>query len=311
MVLVVVGSVLVCIGFFLINTNLSLLRTLKKELNAKNVVENNSESSKNVWVYFSIFSSIAIVISIVYYRYVTSEFKAPQNSSDFGDTFGGLSAIFAGLALVGVILTLIVQMDELILTRKELKNSSDALNNQFKSMELTTLLDSMNNFIKYSPTNSASDLSKKNAAKAILLLETEKLFNKEEYIGITRSEFIIFGRQHRTVNQKPNEREVTFELKNIGSATKEVKISTHGGFFEIETPVPQEQYNLVTTTVKFKFDTSIILQNAEIYQLSIEHVDAIIGNRYVQEITVKLKTRHLKRRSETVYESTITTPTLQ
>ena len=53
-----------------------------------------------------------------------------------GDMYGGINALFTGLAFAGLIMTLIVQMRELELQREELGAMKDELSGQRSQMEL-------------------------------------------------------------------------------------------------------------------------------------------------------------------------------
>ena len=48
----------------------------------------------------------------------------------FGDLFGSVNALFSGLALLGIIATILLQQKELSLSTRELRNSAKALQKQ-------------------------------------------------------------------------------------------------------------------------------------------------------------------------------------
>ena len=80
----------------------------------------------------------------------------------FGDTFGAVNALFAGLAFGGIIYTILLQRKELALqrqeladTRVELKRSADAqeksekaLSDQIESMKVSAKLNALNSLIE-------------------------------------------------------------------------------------------------------------------------------------------------------------------
>lgn len=84
-----------------------------------------------------------------------------SKSGVFGDTFGGLNALFSGTALAGVIFSIILQREELRLQREELRltrgelqrtaeaqeKSEKALQEQVEAMRLTARLNSINTLI--------------------------------------------------------------------------------------------------------------------------------------------------------------------
>ena len=53
-----------------------------------------------------------------------------ERQSQFGDMFGGLNAVFSGLALAGVVLAVFMQREELQLQRKELELTREELHRQ-------------------------------------------------------------------------------------------------------------------------------------------------------------------------------------
>ncbi|MCK5146918.1 hypothetical protein KAR48_09185 [bacterium] len=63
-------------------------------------------------------------------------FDAPESVSSFGDSFGCVSALFSGLAFVGLIVAILLQMEELKLQRKELSLTRDELEGQKKQLSL-------------------------------------------------------------------------------------------------------------------------------------------------------------------------------
>ncbi len=59
----------------------------------------------------------------------------PTNPNDFGGMFGAVNALFSGLALAGIIYAIIIQREELILTREELSRTAKAQIDSAKSLE--------------------------------------------------------------------------------------------------------------------------------------------------------------------------------
>lgn len=73
--------------------------------------------------FLQLFIKIAIaflILSIIFPFSVNYFFNNWQNSGTFGDTFGALNALFSGLALAGVIVTILIQRSELKYQRTEL-----------------------------------------------------------------------------------------------------------------------------------------------------------------------------------------------
>jgi hypothetical protein len=131
-----------------------------------------------------IFAFILIAIVWVLSYFIVKHFIPAENDrGTFGDTFGAINSLFSGLALAGIIYTILLQRKELSLqrlelieTRRELKRSADvqeksekALTDQIKSMKLTAKLNALNslvdNFGKEEDVYRKIDLNKSNVAK--------------------------------------------------------------------------------------------------------------------------------------------------
>src|SRR5690554_2970678 len=127
-----------------------------------------------------------ILIALVWavsYLIVRHYIPLESDRGTFGDTFGAINSLFSGLALAGIIYTILLQRKELSLqrlelieTRRELKRSADAqeksekaLTDQIKSMKTTAKLNALNslvdNFGKEEDAFRKIDISKSNAAK--------------------------------------------------------------------------------------------------------------------------------------------------
>lgn len=84
----------------------------------------NTEDNKKSENYLRIFIGIAVgllILSIAFPFVVNCFFSDWTKSGTFGDTFGALNSIFSGLALAGVIVTILMQKSELGNQRDELK----------------------------------------------------------------------------------------------------------------------------------------------------------------------------------------------
>lgn len=81
----------------------------------------------------------------------------------FGDMFGAVNSLFSGLALAGIIITILLQRQELALQRKELQYTRDelkrtadaqekseyALNRQAENLKMTAKLSALNTLVGY------------------------------------------------------------------------------------------------------------------------------------------------------------------
>jgi hypothetical protein len=58
-----------------------------------------------------------------------------NNSNLLGDSFGMVNALFSGLALTGLVYSIVLQRLELTLTRKELRESKEEFKTQNKTLK--------------------------------------------------------------------------------------------------------------------------------------------------------------------------------
>ena len=72
---------------------------------------------------------VANTIFAIYY------FPKPEQIGQFGDMFGAVNALFAGLAFAGVIFAIILQKKELELQRQELKETRDEIRGQKEQLQ--------------------------------------------------------------------------------------------------------------------------------------------------------------------------------
>jgi hypothetical protein len=110
--------------------------------------------------------SIAIsftIIGIWLLAYYKLKDLSQSDRGTFGDMFGSVNALFSGLALAGIILTILLQRKELSLqrqelrdTREELKRSANAqeksekaLNRQAENLKISAKLTALNTLVNY------------------------------------------------------------------------------------------------------------------------------------------------------------------
>ncbi len=106
--------------------------------------------------FFEISLWIIILLVLSYVLIVNGLYPKLEDRALFGDMFGGLGALFSGFAFMGLIYTIILQREDLKLTRKELaktaeaqQKSEEALREQIKSMEKTAELNGLNSILQY------------------------------------------------------------------------------------------------------------------------------------------------------------------
>jgi len=78
---------------------------------------------------------IGVCISWFFGGLFLPEWLGEANVGEFGDKFGGINALFSGLAFAGVIIAIVLQSKELELQRKELRLTRDVLDEQKEALE--------------------------------------------------------------------------------------------------------------------------------------------------------------------------------
>ncbi len=80
---------------------------------------------------------LLVLFSVVLYSFIVINILEIQmyEPGEFGDSFGMLTALFSGLAFAGLIITLIMQGDELKAQREELKLTRETLKSQKDEMQ--------------------------------------------------------------------------------------------------------------------------------------------------------------------------------
>lgn len=107
--------------------------------------------------------SVVILVFSVYFFVVRQLLPEWAVSGQFGDMFGGLNALFSGLAFLGVIYAIFLQREELGLQRKELEltreelkrtaeaqeKSEKALSKQAASLKVTAKLNGLSAILQH------------------------------------------------------------------------------------------------------------------------------------------------------------------
>ena len=90
------------------------------------MANNNKETKSNYRTIAICVSIITIIIWALSFLLFTTNWDKEERGT-FGDMFGAVNALFSGLAFAGLIVTLIMQHEELGLQRKELAQTNDEL----------------------------------------------------------------------------------------------------------------------------------------------------------------------------------------
>lgn len=92
------------------------------------------EEKERPWI-LVLLCVVILALSVVYYVAVHGFFSASDRSW-FGDMFGGLSALFAGLAVAGVGYTILQQRQALSIQRRELRDTQRIMEGQREELEM-------------------------------------------------------------------------------------------------------------------------------------------------------------------------------
>ncbi|WP_121667467.1 hypothetical protein [Mesonia aquimarina] len=171
---------------------------------------------------FTLIAILLIIISIGYPFGVNYFFSDWTKSGTFGDTYGALNALFSGLALAGVIVTILIQKQELQNQRVELelqRNEMKETRKEFLMNRTTSLVyNQLNRFEKYIENfNFDTNMEKLKGDEAITFLD-KNLY--EVYQGIDKSDE-QFKKEKKTAIIKllklynPNESNITEFAQNI------------------------------------------------------------------------------------------------
>ncbi|MWB94013.1 hypothetical protein GON26_06540 [Flavobacterium sp. GA093] len=108
------------------------------------------------------FVALGIILSLILTYWLMSG-KSKEELEAFSNMFGGLNTLFSGLALAGIILTILLQKNELTLqrqelveTREELRRTAEAqeraeraLNRQAENLKISAKLSAMSTLVNY------------------------------------------------------------------------------------------------------------------------------------------------------------------
>lgn len=261
---------------------------MESEQNIHNDKDKSHEKRTNFLSVF-IYTCIAILIVTLLYGIVVSQMTLGDSNErgTFGDMFGGINAVFSGFAFAGVIVTILMQMRELELTRNELKKSADAqeksqkaLNEQLKSMQKSSQLEAVK---AYHDSFGMLGGDRKRIAKSILGKLTEEIFKDDRFEVITKSEYEQLGyftcsrtsggTGFRTLAPTDSVT-VKFSIKSIGSDNQITILDKDEKSFGNRIKVMTKR-NSGGTTTRAAYNSDDIVKKSEI--LDIEIRDIVYG----------------------------------
>lgn len=79
---------------------------------------------------------VFVIAALWLLTYALLKDLAPEDRGTFGDMFGSINSLFSGLALAGIILTILLQRQELKLQRKELADTRREFKIQNETLKL-------------------------------------------------------------------------------------------------------------------------------------------------------------------------------
>ncbi len=114
---------------------LCFLMESKVNSEGKDVVTENTKSKQYTWIVGWVFVFFAIYAVLIMWLSWSSESISLNETGVFGDSFGALTALFSGLAFAGMMITVLLQKDELALQRRELELTRVELYGQKEQMK--------------------------------------------------------------------------------------------------------------------------------------------------------------------------------
>ena len=107
--------------------------------------------------------TVIVVVGLWIANYYLVKDSSDERKKSFGDIFNPLNTLYSGLALSGIVLTILLQRKELSLQRQELKetraelkrtataqeNSEKALNRQAENLKMSAKLSALNTLVTY------------------------------------------------------------------------------------------------------------------------------------------------------------------
>lgn len=117
---------------------------------------------RNHLAIISIISVLFVIISW-YLTYYNLKDYSTECRGTFGDMFGGINALFSGLAFCGIIITILLQSSELRLQREEIQENRKelvrttevqekqgiSLNRQAENLKISAKLSALNTLVNY------------------------------------------------------------------------------------------------------------------------------------------------------------------
>lgn len=95
------------------------------------------DSDRRYWRWFGSLAATITVLWLLSYIVISVFFSGPGNAGEVGDSFGAVNALFSGLAFAGLIVTLLLQLEDGRSQRDETKKTLEALTRAAGAQERT------------------------------------------------------------------------------------------------------------------------------------------------------------------------------
>lgn len=161
---------------------------------------NTDPSTTKGLLFYSIIGAVFIILAwTLSFCMLLLVFGTPKTLGEFGDSFGAINALFSGLAFLGVIVAIVLQRQELIEQRLEIRNSriaqeesASALQQTLQDAKVRTELESLNLLI-----NSYTILVESTRFASTL---EEKRRHDEARVNLTKYQSLLLERGNKIIN---------------------------------------------------------------------------------------------------------------
>jgi len=142
-----VFKIAIALAFFVLLKYLAFLLYRRNTEYPKNGVQDNKQDADNalIWIAYIITALVIILWGGSYFVLKNLQF---DDRGTLGDMFGSINSLFSGLALAGIIFTILLQRKELELQRRELKDTRKEFELQNTTLKQQTFEETFFNLLK-------------------------------------------------------------------------------------------------------------------------------------------------------------------
>ena len=98
------------------------------------------------WKFFGLISLVVVILWCLTIVVIPNVYPETERQGQFGDMFGSVNALFAGLAFAGVIVAILLQKKELELQRKEIVETRAEIKGQKEQLTAQNITLKKQNF---------------------------------------------------------------------------------------------------------------------------------------------------------------------